>query len=808
MVRRTLFALILLVTLTPLVSAVITAPVKLSAFMSESDYILVAKIESLDAAKGQIVFSVKEDLKGKFDLRRINVVIRPDQDAVKDNHVPQLLKRLAPELPLVLFISSEDKSLKSYAFTNGTWIQLLGNRVDKDRVVWSLTHGEPFLRKMYKGTTAEFVTLLKDVIAGKAKAPELDKNVEPGFGPELPAKSTRRTPSLDDANGSSALFAVIPTLGLAGPLAILAILFPTVFGGVLILFRQWTAFIAMFSINSMLYMFYWWNAAKWEGSWWGSDVGIWCVMTAVAIACCLWGWRRQLHNLSQGADALETPSRTEFVVLSVLALTCVAFIAGTRHFAPPPATDILWNLTLVLAAGILVGLAYKVFRAVFDVMLPMATEGVMLGACSLASLGVLTVLVRAEAATPTESSSKTSASGDLTGPQFVGQKWAYTTKRGGLFVSSPLIAGHDVYAAAAHPTFKYGALYKIELVTGTEQWKFNDDGAYKQPISSPFLAGGNVYIGEGFHEDPNCKLYCVRADNGVKRWEFPTTSQTEATPAVVDGRLYAGCGNDGFLCLEAGGESPAKVVWRFPDQSARTGLLRFGAGAHIEGSRVYVGTGVDRLQKSDKGETAVFCLDATTGRQIWKTPMPLPVWSTPVLAEGDLFVTVGNGDVFDDAPEPAGAVFRLNPQDGAIVWKLDLPNGVMQKPAVDERRVFAGCRDGFCYAIDRAKGTILWKVGLGSPIIGAPVLARSSRAEGTVSVFVISQNGRVACLSPNTGLAAWTTRLDAKLVYLAGPAISVRPTDDGEERLLVVGGGDAVSGAKATLICLEDRVPQ
>src|SRR6185369_17286727 len=37
------------------------------------------------------------------------------------------------------------------------------------------------------------------------------------------------------------LFGVIPTLGVGAPLAILALLFPTVFGGVFVLFRQWLA---------------------------------------------------------------------------------------------------------------------------------------------------------------------------------------------------------------------------------------------------------------------------------------------------------------------------------------------------------------------------------------------------------------------------------------------------------------------------------------------------------------------------------------------------------------------------------------
>jgi outer membrane protein assembly factor BamB len=873
MVRRSLIAALIIATLTPLVGAVITAPTKLSAFMKEADHILVAKIESLNAEKGTIVLTVDGDLKGKLESRRLNVAIRPDQDAIKGDHIPQLLKRLAPGLPLVLFITRDKEVapakevVKCNAFTNGTWMQLLGFPTEKDRFVWTLTHGEPFLRKMYKGTTAEMVTLLKDVLAGKAKAPELDKTVEPGFGPELPAKSTQRATPLspgtpgergggegveravnatppretttpltppsppeyrgrgsrlqhvaDNASDSTvhrsfasiqtpAPFAVIPTIGIAGPLAILAILFPTVFGGVLILFRQWTAFIAMFSINSMLYLLYWWRGAAWlDESWWGSNLGVWTVFTAVTLVCTLWAWRRQLYNLAQGADSIETPARTEFLVLGVLTLTCLAFIAGTWFFDPPQRTDLVWNMTLVLTAGIVVGLLYKAYRSLVEVMLPMATEGVMLGTSSLASLAVFVLLAGAQAAA-VDAPRSVVASADGAS-ELVREKWTFRSKREGLFASSPIIVGNHVYAASSHPTFGYGYVYRLDLETGEKQWTFGG-GSYKRPISTPVFAEGRIYIGEGWHGDPSCSVFCINAADGEKVWDFPTANQTEATPAVDAGKVYTGCGNDGFRCLTAGDAGKGKEIWRFPKAGAGGRLLRFASGAAVGGGKVYVGTGVDRDQADDQGETALFCLDAATGQQIWKIPMPHPVWTTPVLNHGQLFLAIGNGDVFTDAPEPAGAIFCLNPETGATIWKLDLPNSILQEPSVDKHRLYLGCRDGGCYAIDRKKGEIAWKVNLGGPIIGTPALAISGPNNDAAAVYAVSSAGRVACLAPESGLSFWTTSYENKdLVFIAAPAVVTRPSSrGGSERLLVLGAGhhDTDTGKFATLICIEDR---
>jgi hypothetical protein len=74
------------------------------------------------------------------------------------------------------------------AYTNGTWMQLVGDRTGDDTVVWSLTHGEPYLRRTSKGTTSELRATLIDVLTGKKRAPAIDKMAEPGFGPEVGGK--------------------------------------------------------------------------------------------------------------------------------------------------------------------------------------------------------------------------------------------------------------------------------------------------------------------------------------------------------------------------------------------------------------------------------------------------------------------------------------------------------------------------------------------------------------------------------------------------------------------------------------------
>ncbi len=183
--HRIAFALFIIVVATPAVLAVIMALLPLQTVIRSSQYIVVAKIEKVYPEKPAMLLNVEDDLKGKLPYRKLPVHLKGDSEADKLNHVPQLLKRLANDMPIILFVEEKDKKLTALAYTNGTWMQLVGDKTGADTAVWSLTHGEPYLRRTFKGPTAELKSLLIDVLAGKKRAPEIDKKESPGFGPEV-----------------------------------------------------------------------------------------------------------------------------------------------------------------------------------------------------------------------------------------------------------------------------------------------------------------------------------------------------------------------------------------------------------------------------------------------------------------------------------------------------------------------------------------------------------------------------------------------------------------------------------------------
>ena len=93
-----------------------------------------------------------------------------------------------------------------------------------------------------------------------------------------------------------------------------------------------------------------------------------------------------------------------------------------------------------------------------------------------------------------------------------------------------------------------GAVETVELdlfllEPGTLKWAF----AFHEPdgtvYSSPAVVDGTVYTGAG-----NDNVYAVDAETGEKVWAFEEpTDAVNSSPAVVDGTVYVGSGNDNKL---------------------------------------------------------------------------------------------------------------------------------------------------------------------------------------------------------------------------------------------------------------------
>jgi outer membrane protein assembly factor BamB len=479
------------------------------------------------------------------------------------------------------------------------------------------------------------------------------------------------------------------------------------------------------------------------------------VLTMLSLLGILWAWRRHVNWLGLDEAERNKATRTEHIVLWLLSIACLVSIILLGLDPAAGLSSMGARVLLAFSIAVWVGTLYKLYRDTISRRWsdapPLATEGVMLwsGAC---------VLLVAMGLQP--------GGGQL--DDRVVWVHVFKEKGGGLIVSSPEVVGNNIFVSVAHKQgFEtFGVVYCLDLETRKTLWAFDDDGNMKQIYSSPRVSDGLLYIGEGFHDDPNCKLYCIDVSTGKKVWDYQTTSQTESSPCVADGKVFIGAGNEGVLALDA---KSGKLLWQYPPPPSES-RWRVAANPVVVDGRLYVGSGIDRNHPEDPGETSLVCLDSQSGKSHWKVATPLPCWAGVAVVDDRVFLALGNGDVFFDAASPAtpaGALWSIDAESGKVLWKQDFPNGILGQPAVDQKHVYCGSRDGHAFA----------------------------------------SAGRVACLDTETGESHWTYRaLEQPGILITSTPVLLRKDDEGITKRRLVFGAALNDLSIPVLYCLEDLV--
>jgi hypothetical protein len=160
---------------------------------SPGQHVFVAKVEKMDAKAEapRLVIKVQESLKkgDKVPFEQVRLLLTPgNAQAKKAKHQAELAKRLAADIPLVIFARKTDPDGKAYAafvYSNGTWFQMMCS--DPANQPWEFESCEPYLRGTFKGTTAELHKVILAYYNDKKEPPAFDKKVAEagGFGPEV-----------------------------------------------------------------------------------------------------------------------------------------------------------------------------------------------------------------------------------------------------------------------------------------------------------------------------------------------------------------------------------------------------------------------------------------------------------------------------------------------------------------------------------------------------------------------------------------------------------------------------------------------
>jgi hypothetical protein len=162
--------------------AVIQRTIPLKDVLNGETFIFTARIEKLDVAGKAMSLMVGEYFKARFPFEGFTVDLHGDAEAEKTKQSAQMIERLAPKLEFVVFGSTRASRTTLYGFTNGTWFQITGLAGAQNL---AFTHFEPYLRRTFKGTTAELKQAVIDGLSGKKEPPPPDPKEPPGIGPPL-----------------------------------------------------------------------------------------------------------------------------------------------------------------------------------------------------------------------------------------------------------------------------------------------------------------------------------------------------------------------------------------------------------------------------------------------------------------------------------------------------------------------------------------------------------------------------------------------------------------------------------------------
>jgi outer membrane protein assembly factor BamB len=571
-------------------------------------------------------------------------------------------------------------------------------------------------------------------------------------------------------------FGVIPSILVGGPLAILAMLFPTMFGGLMLWLRRWFAMSCVLCFNSLFCLInIWLRLSISSYGWWDSQLILWETLTSITLLGVIWSWRRS--QTGKGYPIGVKPGVGELVILWMLVLAGLgAGVYCAIDHKSLFASD--KQLLLVIWTGAGISLLYLFFLRVSNRLLLfrpfLSIESVMLGGMGLACVAIA-VITWIEAGNA------------------IHIIWTFVPSGEGWIVSSPVVVDDRVYTAVAqynrHST--QGVVYCLDRHTGKRLWVFDDDGGMKQVFSSPAVVEGRLYIGEGFHQDSRCKVYCVDVATGKKLWDFRTNGHTESSPCVVGRRVYIGAGGDGLYCLD--GLTGAEL-WHFQGPHV-------DAKPAVERGRVYAGSGYDTYE--------VFCLDASTGKLVWRLPVELPSFGSPTVNGERVFFGIGNGNLLQSSAIPAGALLCVNTENGKELWRYQVPDGVHARPVVRGRDLYFTSRDYNCYCLDEEDGVLRWKQNLGSSIVTAPILAPGLHDGEKDSLYVAASDGMVWCLDAEAGFMKWSFDVSGHaqgdVLLVSAPAVVSDQVNQNRCRQLYFGAKITLFGATPALFCLEER---
>ncbi len=332
----------------------------------------------------------------------------------------------------------------------------------------------------------------------------------------------------------------------------------------------------------------------------------------------------------------------------------------------------------------------------------------------------------------------------------------------------PMFHGDEKRSGATQETLSAPFSLKWQVQVGTS-------------VSSVAKSGGKIFVGS-----KDGKVYAFDAFSGGKLWEFQTSGAVDSSPAVADGKVYVASRDGNIYCVDA---NLGTLQWY--QNSGGTNI----SSPLVSNGYVYYGAGYP--------STVVYAL-TTSGQIAWQFATEQPVYSSPALLNGVLYVGSNDGNyyflnaqngaklnafssqgtIYFAAPAVSDKLyvsggdygklfFAVDSQTAQQVWQHTLGGNdnyvKVSSPAVANGVVYvsAGYPQQKLYAIDVSNGQLKWQVTFGNVgdwnYLSSPVVAGDKVLVGTTT-------GKLVVLDAATGNSLYEYQTGGAII--SSPAVA------------------------------------
>jgi outer membrane protein assembly factor BamB len=291
---------------------------------------------------------------------------------------------------------------------------------------------------------------------------------------------------------------------------------------------------------------------------------------------------------------------------------------------------------------------------------------------------------------------------------------------------SPVVADSIAFVGTLR-----GELYAFRMSDGYQLGRVTLGAAID---GSPAIVAGTAIAATAYSSHS-----LVRFDllDGTLVWEAPC-GDLEATPLVVEDRVYVGNTSGVFTCVDL---RSGTVLWQFaiPDNERIKGIRSAAAAC-------------DTLVIFGADDGTVYALGAASGTPAWKYRAGGVVLAPPVVTDSAVVVCTLDG-----------TVSALSGRSGRALWSRSVFGGIAGPAVVTGDRVVVTTLRGTIEALDRATGSPLWKSSPGTPMNSGGVVTGEFFFAGTLTKELLAV--RVA-----DGEIVWRKQLDGRVK--SGPAVA------------------------------------